>query len=146
MEECGVAHYTYHSCIFALLFESFRSAMTCGESSTHTYAGINCIVRFCEAQCIAADVTSYHDILSLAQFIEETSMRTSCTQCWRSGNNFCFVVINGLKFFAVNAFADYVRCQFIISRECIFAFYFKAKSLHFCFDQRIIFFDYIDCI
>ena len=146
MEECGVTHDTNHSCIFALLFESFRSAMTCGESCTHTYAGINCVVRFRKAQCVTADITCYHDILSLAQFIEETSMGTSCTQCGGSGNNFCFVIINGFKFFAMNTSANYIGCQFVISEECIFAFWFKAKSLYFCFDQRIIFFDYIDRI
>ena len=140
MEECRVTQYGNNLSLNAFSVEGFLRAVPHRNRCAHTDCSVHCIIRRAVCQSIAADVASNHHIFSLAQSIEQSSVRTSCTKCRRTLDDFFFVIRNLRQFFTVKRFSQHVGCHFTVCRECILAVACKSETLYKFFDIWIVFF------
>ena len=146
MEKCGVPKYCHYSSCISLCLERFLGTMSETYAGSHTYCRIHSAVRLSCCQCIASNITAYHNVLSLSQTVKKTSVRTACAESRRPVNQLASVKFQSFIFFTCDTGTDYVRSHFSICREKVFSNAVASLLTHKFFYIRIIFFQDIHLI
>ena len=148
MEERRISKHAHNTFSGISLIECLLSAVCHREAGSHTDGGIQCGVWLVGCQCVASDISAYHNVFSLAQTIEQTSVRAACTERRCTIDQFFFVKLDCFERLAIYSFTNNIRCHFQCIREKVFAveFTFHTQSLHEFLDIRIIFLQYVNFI
>ena len=140
MEEGRVSQYGYHTASGIAHVKGFLRAMAKADAGSHTYGGIHGFVRSSRRQRITSDIAADHNVFSLAQTVEQSTVRTSRAEGGRAADQFAVVEFDHLRFLTADGFAHHIRSHLSPFREDIFSDTLTAEHLYEILDIRIVLF------
>ena len=134
--------------------ENLLDSVCSGYGCAHTAVAVHSVVRSGKSESVAADIAAYYSVFTLAEFVEESSVRATCAQSGRTCNYLIVIEVYGLEALSGYRFTDNVGSKFA---ECgkesaavgsVFSVAYGRKTEHLncVFNIFVVFFDYINLI